>query len=937
MAEGARGSPMDQPDALLATKLHMPRARPGLVPRLRLTAELDSGLEHDLTLVVAPAGYGKSTAIAQWARGLAKTVSWLSLDAQDNDPVRFWRHVLAALDAGRPGIAERVGSRAGPPPPPAFDGLVTALVNDIVADDAPPELVLLLDDYHLITSQGVHASFRLLLQHCPRHLHVIVASRADPPFGLAQLRASGQLKELRVADLRFTVEEASEMLALTDVGRFQQLAPATVAALAARTEGWAAGLQLAMLSLRDQTDVDAFVAAFTGSHRYVLDYLTEEVLERQDADVREFLLETSMLERACGSLCDAVTERSDGQRLLEQIDQAGLFLVQLDDVRGWWRYHHLFADLLRARLAQHPRRTQELHRRAASWYHQRGLIDDTIHHVVASGDMLWAARLIEEHFDTVFNLRGEQATIQSWLPALPDDVVLSRPRLLLAQAQMASMRGDLATVEPLLVAAESVMAAADDEPFEPTTGRSGSLLVNPRAMLALQRSYAAQIRGEPEATAQMALAAKQQLAGDEHMLLSAVEGFFAVAEWLNGRLAEAEEAFQSRIEWWRREGQITMTAWGDYSLARLQRAQGCLDASQQTCERALESLRSPGEPLPPAAGPPLVGLAAVAYQRGELEEALEHVSGGIRLCREFVHIPPLAAGLATLAWIRQATGDGRGATQAMEEAASVSPGPAGLLNPVPIQRARLLLAHGDLAQVAMQLGEFGVRYDDEASYPREPEHLVLARLLTVTGRPDRASALLDRLETAANVQRRVGSLIEIRALRSVALLALGDEGAALESLASALELGCPQGYVRVFVDEGEPVAQLLGRLVAARVDQGTEGVSLGCIARIQRAFGPGDADAGAPLQPPRRRGTLVEPLTARELEVLRLLAAGASNRAIAAELVVSLDTVKKHVSHVLSKLGAINRTEAVARGRELGAIDSALGDRRDPLLERQAF
>ncbi len=746
----------------------------------------------------------------------------------------------------------------------------------------------------------------------------MVIGRADPPLDLARLRARGQLKEVRVADLRFTVGEASELLHATDAARTQLLSPAVISALAARTEGWAAGLQLAALSLREQTDVEGFVAAFTGSHRYVLDYLTEEVLERQDPEVREFLLETSILDRLCGSLCDAVTERADSQRLLEIVDRAGLFLVQLDDVRAWWRYHHLFSDLLRARSTHDRERTRELHRRAAGWYQQRGLIDDAIHHAMKADDVPSAVRLIEEHFDVVFNLRGEQATIQSWLPILPDEVVRSRPRLLLAQAQMASMRGDLQAVEPLLDAAERVAGAADDEPFEPSSGRAGSLLVNVPAMLALQRSYAAQLRGEPEETLKFAKVAWEHLGPDERMLTSAVEGFLAMAEWLNGRLAEAQEGFESRIGWWRQEGQVTTTAWGDYCIARLERGRGRLDAAALTGERALEQFGVPGGSWPPAAGPALVELAAVAYQRNELDAALDYVTQGISLCREFVHTPPLAAGLATLAWLRHVAGDAAGAQEAMDEAMTFAPGPAGLLDPIPVQRARLMLACGAVRQVAGWVADAGVSTHDAPCFPREPEHLVLVRLLLAQGSADEAVALLDRLEEAAERQERVGSLIEIRTLQALVFQALDDEQKALQSLGSALRFGCEQRYIRVFVDEGPAMADLLARLVARRADQGPGAVPLTCIARVQGAF-PGQADAGGISG---RVVQLVEPLTPREREILALLASGATNQRIAEQLVVTVDTVKKHVSHVLGKLGAGNRTEAVARGRELGAIDS---------------
>ena len=541
------------------------------------------------------------------------------------------------------------------------------------------------------------------------------------------------------------------------------------------------------------------------------------------------------------------------------------------------------------------------------------------------GRQEWAARLVEEHFDTVFNLRGEQATIQAWLPALPEDLVRSRPRLLLAQAQMASMRGDLRTMEPLLEAAELVIDRADEEPFQPSTGPEGSLLVNARAMLALQRSYAAQLRGDATATAALTREAMEQLGENELMLSSAVQGFQAMAEWLHGRLAAAAEAFEASIGWWRREGQVTTTAWGYYCLARLHRGQGRLDAAAATCERALEAVGQPGPRLRPAAGPALVGLGEVAYQRDELDRALEYVNQGITLCRQFVHTPPLAAGLVTLAWIRQAAGDRRGARDAMAEAESASAGPAGLLNPVPAQRARLLLAHGDVAGVAQWVGDCGLDPGDQPNYPNEPGHLVLARLLLAQGDAAAAGALLDRLDAAAAGQQRVGSVIEIGAIRAMALAALGDEAGATAALTSALELGWPQGYVRVFTDEGPAMAAVLGMLIAAqRSDQRAARIPLACLARLQRAFAdgqPASGPVGSRAAADPRAPRLIEQLTSRELEVLAMLAAGRSNQGIASHLVISLDTVKKHVSHLMGKLGAANRTEAVARGRELGLID----------------
>ncbi len=666
-------------DVLLATKLHLPGPRPGQVPRPRLMARLDEGLARGLVLVCAPAGYGKTVLLADWARRGGHPAGWLSLDAGDNDPARFWRHAVAALDRARAGTGDRVAPLLGPPAPSSFQGLVTALINELAADEA----LLVLDDYHVIGSPQVHQSLAFLVEHRPAGIGVVLASRSDPPLPLARLRARGQVAEIRVAGLRFTPAEAGELLQHV----VSALPDASVAALAARTEGWAAGLQLAALSLRGHDDAAAFVAAFTGSHRYVLDYLAEEVLEGQHTRLRMFLLETSVLERLSGPLCDAVTGRDGSRALLEEAERAGLFLIPLDEVRGWWRYHHLFADLLRARLeAEQPGRAAQLHRNAAAWYAGHGLADDAIGHAAAAGEMLGAARIIEQHFDLVYNIRGEAATIHRWLSVLPAEVVRCRPRLLLAQAFMAATGGRLEVVEPLLDAAECAPPDWADEPFEPTAGVAASFLINVPAMTTLVRGYLAQLHGDAEATAVFAAQALAESKPEERMQSASAHAFLAVAEWLHGRLTEAERAYASSIAGWREAGQLTLAAWACYGLVLIQRAQGRLDAAVLTCEQALDSLVTSGRP-PPAAGPGYVGLAEIAYQRDELDLALRHASEGIGLCRQFVYTPPLANGLATLAMIRQATGDPAGALEAITEADQASPGPAALLNQVPAQRA----------------------------------------------------------------------------------------------------------------------------------------------------------------------------------------------------------------------------------------------------------
>jgi len=914
-------------DGVLATKLYLPHPRPGFVARPRLVDRLEEALPRGLALVCAPAGFGKTVLLADWARVGRRPVAWLSLDEADNDPARFWRHVVAALDRVRPGLAERLVPLLGPPPPASFEGLVTALINEVAGQPGDGETLLVLDDYHLIEAQPVHASVGFLVEYRPPALRLVLASRADPPLALARLRARGQLAEVRAGDLRCTTEEAAALLREA-VGPELPLPPESVAALAAQTEGWMAGLQLAGLSLRGHTDVGGFVAGFSGSHRFVLDYLAEEVLDRQPDPLRSFLLETSILERLSGPLCDAVTGRTDSQAMLERVERANLFLVPLDEVRGWWRYHHLFADLLRARLRQQqPGRVPELHRAAAAWSEAHGLADDAVRHALAAGDGAWAARLVERHADAVL-LRSERATLARWLAALPAEVA-ARPRLLLARALSALVGGRAEEVGGLLDAAERAMAeAGGDEPFQPSVGRAGSLLVNLPALLGLERAFLAELHGDADRQSSFGRRALAEVGEDERTLGAIIRGHLGVAEWLSGRLPEAARTLTSSVTRLHAMGERFLAVRICEHLGQLQRAQGDLEAALATYRQALAIAAPPGQPAMPAAGIAQVGMAEVAYQRGQLDSAMRHLTEGIEPCRQLIFTQPAAAGLATLAWIRQAQGDPAGAADAMEEAARVAPssGVASLLNPVPAQRARLLLAQGDLDAAARWTRQRGLRPDDQPGYPREPEYLTLARVLLAQDLPDQALGLLERLAALAAAQQRTGSRIEIQALRALALAALDDEAGSAAALAEALTLARPQGYVRVFADEGPPMAALLGRLLAAqRGDRTAAALPLEYLGRLARALEPDSTPAGPRPDPRARARTvavpgLIEPLSGRELEVLRLLAAGRRNQEIAEELVVALSTVKKHVTHILDKLGAANRTQATAHARALGLL-----------------
>jgi LuxR family maltose regulon positive regulatory protein len=906
-------------DALLATKLHVPRTRRGLVPRPRLVGRLTQGLEGELTLVCAPAGFGKTALLADWTRRRGRAVAWLSLDAGDNDPARFWRHAAAALG----GVREEVGKQLAPllrPPPRSFESVVTALVNDLAA--VPGELVLVLDDYHLIESQAVHESLVFLLEHLPAGLRLVVASRADPPLPLGRLRARGQLVEVRAAELRFTSGEAATLLREAVRPEFPEDA---VAALTARTEGWVAGLQLAALSLQGHADPAGFVAAFSGSHRYVLDYLAEEVLERQPEQLHGFLLETSVLDRLCGPLCDAVTGRPDGQRLLEAIERANLFLVPLDEVRGWYRYHQLFADLLRVRLAQErPERVPALHRAAAGWCEERGLVDDAIRHALAAGDATWAARLVERNIGPMLG-HGETTR---WLAALPAELVRSRPRLCVGAGQP----GD------------------HDRPSRRAramAGRRGAGPCRRRRRRADRRTTG----------------------------LGRLGGGLAGGRARDG----GDPAGRPRPPTWRRRprhparagGLGPATHRGPYPAVsrRLEPGPGSLAQRRprrgrtRACRAGRRgpggrrTLPDPGHLLGPwpgaarpgpagrravhlSAGPdrrcrdgePLgiahVGVAAVLCEQNELDGAFDHATEGVARCRQLAGTRLLAEGLVVLARIRQALGDRAGALAAIGEAERVGPTPdvVDLFNPAAAERAQLLLAQGQVADVASWAAARGLGADDQPSYQREREHLLLARVLLAQSEAERARRLLDRMHAAAAAHGRAGSLVELQAVEAVALAACGEQARALAVLADALTLAWPEGYVRVFVDEGAPLAVLLDQLVASqrggRVAP-APGVPREYLHRLRAALAPRANRAAPPATRPDASAVApgpTEPLTGRELEVLALVAAGTANQQIADELVVALETVKKHVSHILGKLGAANRTQAVARARELGLL-----------------
>jgi LuxR family transcriptional regulator, maltose regulon positive regulatory protein len=901
---------------LLATKLNAPEPRPDHLGRSGLIERLNQGIAQGVILVCTPAGFGKTTLLAGWATSARRPVAWLSLDPEDNDPVRFWRYVITALDRVCEGLGERLLPLLTPPRVLSGQGVVTALVNQLQA--APEEVVLVLDDYHLLQSAPIHEGMAFLLGHLPSGLHVVITSRSDPPLPLARLRASGQLVELRAADLRFTAEESAALLG--EVWGLD-LAPETVAALGDRTEGWAAGLQLAALSLRDQPDPDAFLGAFAGTHRYVLDYLSEEVLDRQPESLRAFLLETSILERLSGPLCDAVTGRSDSQDLLEELERANLFLTPLDAQRHWWRVHQLFGDLLRARLGRaEGARLPELHRRAAAWYERHGLIDETIRHALAAGDSVWAAQLVEAHLGETLR-RGESVTLDQRLSWLPEEVVRSWPRLCLAQAMLEWHRYRLDAVERLLQHVERALEARPDvrELEVPT---EGGMVADPRAAIALLRAQIAGVRGDGERETEFAQAALAHLAEQEQGPRFWARWLQVAADWHRGRMQQAEAGFAEMLAEGRAAPDPHPLMTTCYPLGAVQRARGELAAALRTFREGLRFATEGRRLSPNLECEAHIGIAQALYARNELDDALRHATEAITLGRQMVESFLLALALDALAWIRQAMGDTQAAQQAMDEAYGMLPVTAVARHIYPSEawRARLLLVMGRAGEAARWTEDHGLTADDAVSYQRERDYLVLARVLLARREPAGTLRLLQRLDALAASQGRTESLIEIRALRSLATHAAGDHRGALTALAEALALARPEGYIRVFADEGPPMAALLRSLVRARQRGRAAAASKAArdhLNRVVRAFQP---PVGRPEQPASVASGLIEPLTRRELEVLGLVAAGRPNQEIADELVVSLDTVKKHLSHIFDKLGAANRSDAVARARELRLI-----------------
>jgi LuxR family transcriptional regulator, maltose regulon positive regulatory protein len=908
---------------LLEMKVYVPKSRRGLVPRPRLSERLDRGTASKLTLVSAPAGFGKTTLLTEWlaerAAGPAgeRLVAWLSLDRADNDPVSFWTYVIAALRTAASGVGESALSLLQASAPPPIETVLTVLLNDLgtIATD----IVLVLDDYHVIDARDVQDGMAFLLDHLPAGLHVVIASRADPALPLARLRARGELVETRAAELRFTPDEAAaylnEMMGL-------QLTSQDVATLEGRTEGWIAALQLAALSMQGRDDVAGFIAGFAGDDRYVVDYLAEEVLQRQPDRVQAFLLQTCILGRLSGPLCDAVTGQGGGKAMLEALERGNLFLVPLDDRRRWYRYHHLLADVLQARLLdEQPGQVPDLHRRASAWYEQNGEPQVAIGHALAAEDFGRAADLIERAIPAMRSNRQE-ATVRGWLEVLPlgvlpDEVVRARPVLSVHFAGALLSGGEFEGVEARLRDAERWLDATT-APHEGTPARPAEMVVADEeeyrrlpAEIEVYRSALALALGDVPGTVRHARRALDLSPEEDHLVRASAAGFMGLASWASGDLEAGHSAYAECMAGLRRAGYIADTFGCAIAMADIRLAQGRLGEAMRTYEQALQRAAEQSGPVLRGTADMHVGMSEVHREYDDLQAATQWLLRSQEL-GEHVGLPqhPYRWRVA-MARIRQAEGDLGGALDLLNEAERLYVGDFfPNVRPVPALRARVWIAQGRPGEALGWAREQGLSADDDLSYLREFEHITLARVLLARQAEERAehsvheaARLLERLLLAAEEGGRTGHVIEILVLQALAHQILGDIPSALACLERALTLAEPEGYVRVFIDEGPPIASLLR--AAAK-----QGMTRNYVRRLLAAVSETGQDSPV-------RQALIDPLSERELDVLRLLGTELDGPAIARELMVSLSTVRTHTKHIYAKLAVTNRRAAVRRAAEL--------------------
>ncbi len=920
---------------ILTTKLYFPPHRPEIVARPRLIERLNAGLHRKLTLISAPAGFGKTTLMSEWIAGCGRPAAWLSLDEGDNDPARFLAYLVAALqtialdESGD--TAAKIGERlvdSSPSPQQALsEPILTALLNEIA--NIQPAFVLILDDFHVLDAQpvdgamSIDAAITFLLKHQPPQMHLVIATREDPNLPLARLRARNQLNELRSADLRFAPAEAAQFLNQTmDL----QLSAEDINSLEMRTEGWIAGLQLAALSMRGREDVHEFVTAFAGDHRYIVDYLVEEVLARQPLQVREFLLQTSILDRFCAPLCAAVTGQPDSATLLESLERGNLFVIPLDDRRNWFRYHHLFADVLRAHLIDElPDQIATLNRRAAAWHAQSGARPEAIRYALAAGDFEQAAALIELAWSAMDRSRQSAAWLD-WAHKLPEAMVRVRPVLSAGFAWALLDRGQLEAAEIRLQDAERWLDLAADQSPSPAASDAEMIVVDQEefqslsATIASARAYLALAHGDIAGTLRHARLALELLPENDYLRRGTSASLLALASWASGDLRTAEQSFAAAMNSFELADNILFAITGSFVLADLRLTLGKLRQAFTTYEQALQLAQGRGQPVLWGTADLHTGLSQLYWERNELKTAAEHLAISKTLGEKAALPRWRFRWSVAQARLKQAQGDLDGALASLEEAERhYVRGPVPDVRPIAALKARVWIAQGELAKAREWAAEQNLTPDDDLDYLHEFEHITLARLLIAQYQHDRnadeldqALGLLERLLTAAETGNRMGSVIELLVLQAIAHAAVNNRPQALEALKRSLELAEPESYVRTFIGEGNPMP---GMLSAAAADESVRAYALWLLAACEaEPIKPSDQ-----ISPPAPQ-SLIEPLSERELEVLSLVAEGLSNREISERLFLALSTVKGHNRLIYRKLQVQRRTEAVARARELGLL-----------------
>ena len=888
---------------ILQTKLFLPVPPDERVARPRLIERLNKGLSRKLTLVSAPAGFGKTTLVAEWLSSLntagsaGRPVTWLSLDENDNDPARFVTYLLAALQNIDPDIGQAAQGMLQSPQPPPPESFLSSLINDVAVTPRP--FVLVLDDYHLIHTLDIHQQLAFLLEHLPpphTGMHLVVATREDPPLPLARWRARGQIVEIRQADLRLTQDETDDFLR-----RVMQLdlSTADVAALQRRTEGWVAGLQLAALSLQGHGDAHQLVQSFTGSHRYILDYLIEEVFHRQTADVQDFLLKTSILDRFSASLCDAVcfpgsgvAERAVSSEMLLGLDQANLFVVPLDQSREWYRYHRLFAELLRQRLRTLgvPEPVSLLHERASRWYEANDFPADAIRHALAATDWERAAALIAGVTDTMLK-RGEVVTLLTWFRALPDEVVHADPQICNDYSWPLILTGQIDAAESYLARAEQITQerGGEDEAF--------------LGGIAVARAHVARARGDTRRVIELSERALALLPQESWSERSIVALNLGMARWFSGRLAEAEGTLAEAQRAAGQSGNDYVRCTALVFLSRTQQARGKLRQAGGARRQILEQCGHL-----PISALAHYDLARLHYEWNDLAVAADHLNQGLELSQRGGGAEFLFSGYSTLALVRQAQGAASEARAALQEAGQLIAHPG--ISPGThlyhlTRRILVTLAQGDL-EAATVADEGAPGMEDAGSFP-DYLRLMLVRIRLLLAQHKRAHAWEQATALCEMAVQAGWQSIALQA-RALSALAAPTPDEALAVLSETLTLAEPEGYVRTFVDGGPAMEKLLRRAHA-------RGVTPAYTRRLLAAFGAGAPPSPGPVPP-----VLVEPLSDRELQVLRLLAVGQTNQEIAASLYVSINTVKTHLKNIYGKLETNNRRGATARAKDLGLI-----------------